>query len=273
MTKLAWVTDLHFDFLRDEHIKHFSESIAQTGAEAVVVSGDISVTQKLVYHLSLLESVVKRPVYFVLGNHDYYGGSIQAVRDKMKELTNISQYLRYLPVTPYVALSSTTAIVGHDGWYDAQFGNPLTSNFVMNDWSRIHEFVPARGQKNEIITIARGLAHKGVMHVHDAIKAAVKYYSHIVVVTHFPPFKEAHLYKGKVGDDNAQPWYTSKMMGDMLMSAAKAFPNVKFTVLSGHTHGKYQGQHAPNLIVNVGGWQPGERDYGNPVIQGIITVP
>lgn len=272
MTKLAWLTDVHLDFLNEVHIKHFVDSVAATEADAIVISGDISIAQRIVYHLSILEAGVGRPVYFVLGNHDYYGGSIPVVRDKMKEVSNMSQHLKYLPTTPYVALTQSTAIVGHDGWYDALNGNPLTSSFLLTDWHRIHEFSAARGDKNEIINISRRLAKEGVMHVHDGIKAAVKYHNHIVIVTHFPPFAESHIYNGKIADQNAQPWYTSKMMGQMLLNAAQTFPKVNFTVLSGHTHGRYQGKHAPNLVVNVGGWDPGIKDYGNPLIQSVIKV-
>jgi hypothetical protein len=58
------------------------------------------------------------------------------------------------------------------------------------------------------------------------------------------------------------------MMGDMLRSAARSFPNSRFTVLSGHTHGAYRGTpYEPNLHVVVGA-----AEYGQPKIQDLIDV-
>jgi hypothetical protein len=53
----------------------------------------------------------------------------------------------------------------------------------------------------------------------------------------------------------------------MLLAASKAYPAVNFTVLAGHTHGKYDGKIAPNLRVLVGG-----ADYGHPALAGLIEV-
>lgn len=275
MAKYAWATDIHLDCVRDDTLIKFGQSLIASNPEAVILSGDISVAPKLVYHLSALERIVQRPIYFVLGNHDYYHSSIEDVRKAMKELSNMSQFLRYLPNSPYVTLSPATALIGHDGWYDALNGNPKNRQFALNDWARIAEFaIPSLGGQNRdvVIDVARKLAHDGVMHVHNAIKSAVRYHTNIVIVTHVPPFQESHLFEGKVGDANAQPWFTSKMMGDMLLDATKAFPKAKFTVFAGHTHGKYSGKFGDNLTVHVGGWPLGQTDYGNPILQEIVEI-
>lgn len=280
MAKYAWCTDIHLDHIdRDDALVAFAESLVATEPPGVLISGDISNAQRLVYHLSVIERVVQRPVFFVLGNHDYYGGEIEPVRKSMRELTNMSQFLKYLPLNPYVALTPGTALVGHDGWYDALYGDGARSRFMMNDWVMTKDFVPFSGgsqymrtmgnvkDRDGLIAHARKLAHEGVMHVHNGIKSAARYHKNIVVVTHYPPFQESHIYNGKVGDSDAQPWFTSKMMGDMLLDASKAYPGVSFTVLAGHTHGKYDGQPAPNLRVHVGG-----ADYGRPGLAGLIEV-
>lgn len=280
MAKYAWCTDIHLDHIdRDDALVAFAQSLVTTEPAGVFITGDISNANRLVYHLSVIERVVQRPVFFVLGNHDYYGGEIEPVRKAMRELSNMSQFLKYLPLSPYVALSPSTALVGHDGWYDAYHGDGARSRFMMNDWVCIKDFVPHSGgasfmrlngnlrDRDALIAHARKLAHDGVLHVHNGIKSAARYHKHVVVLTHYPPFRESHIYGGKVGDDEAQPWFTSKMMGDMLLDAAKAFPNTRFTVLAGHTHGKYDGSPVPNLEVHVGG-----ADYGRPQLAGLIDV-
>ena len=271
MGKFAWCTDVHLDFKDDNGIVQFATSLVASNPDGVIISGDISTAQNIIYHLSIIESVVQRRIYFVLGNHDYYGSSIDRVRDQMKELSNISQYLRYLPTSPYVAVTPTTALIGHDGWYDGLNGNWKDRSFNLTDWVRIKDFAEASnsGQaRDKVVEVAQKLAHQGVMHIHDGIKSAVRYHKNVIVVTHVPPFPETHIFEGKTGDSAAQPWFTSKMMGDMLLDASRAFPKVMFTVLAGHTHGKYDGKITDNLYVHVG-----DAEYGRPKLQQLIDAP
>lgn len=276
MTHLAWATDVHLDFLSDHEVLNFATRLVADNPSAVVITGDVSVADRLIYHLSVIERVAQRPVYFVLGNHDYYGGSIEKVRQDMKGLTNLSQFLRYLPSTPYVALTPSTALVGHDCWYDAMNGDWRRSNFFMTDWTHIKEFVVGAGVRrgdphtanmSMIVETARKLSHEGATHVHDGIKAAARYHKNVIVAAHVPPFPETHIYEGKAGDPGAQPWFTSKLFGDVMMDASRAFPKVNFTVIAGHTHGEYSGKIADNLTVHVGG-----AEYRRPKLQKLIEV-
>lgn len=281
MAKYAWCSDIHLDCLggSDEKIIDFTKELVKTDPTGIFVTGDISVAPSLIYHLSVMERVAQRPTYFILGNHDYYRGDITTVRKQMRELTNASQFLRYLPLSSYVPLSPATALVGHDGWYDAGYGDALNSKFLMNDWILISDFIQHSGggsfvnmmhdvkDKASIIGVARRLAHEGVTHVMNGIKSAVRYHKNVIVLTHFPPFQESHIYRGTVGDAHAQPWFTSKMMGDMLLDAAKAYPAVSFTVLAGHTHGKYDGRIAKNMEIHVAA-----ADYGRPDLAGLIEA-
>ncbi len=278
MAKYAWATDIHLDCVDEQGLIKFAESLIVTEPQAVLLTGDISNAKQVIYHLSALERVVQRPVFFVLGNHDYYGSEIAEVRKAMKELSNMSQFLKYLPMTQFVPLTANTALVGHDGWYDALYGD-YNSRFMMSDFTAIKDFVPFSGggsyvklmhdikDRYGLVEFARSLAHAGVMHVHNGIKAAARTHKNIVILTHFPPFAESHIHEGKQGDASAMPWFTSKMMGDMLMDAAKAYPNIKFNVLAGHTHGMYNGNPMPNLEVHVGG-----ADYGRPALAGLVEI-
>jgi len=270
MARYAWATDIHLDFLanRPEQLIQFAESLVKGDPTGVLLTGDISTAKGLILHLSAIEKIVQRPVYFVLGNHDYYGSSIEQVRKQMKELTNVSPFLRYMPLMPYYALTPSTAVIGHDAWYDANCGDWKRSTFGMVDWTAIHEFKQVNKDKAKIVELARQLAVEGVNHVQEGIKKAVRYHKNIVILTHYPPFAETHIHEGRVGDDRAQPWFTNKMMGDMLLQAAAAFPNHTFTLLAGHTHGKFTGKIKENLIVNVGA-----AEYYNPQLQGLIEVP
>lgn len=270
MSKYAWATDCHLDFLQDDQARliKFAESLVVQNPAGIFLTGDISVARKLIFHMSAIEKVVQRPVYFILGNHDYYGADTEQVRKAMRELTNASGFLRYMPTMEYFALTPTTAVVGHDGWYDGLYGDAQGSTFGMLDWTSIGNFVQIRGNKASILVEARKLAHEGVLHVHNGIKKAVRYHKSVVVLTHYPPFPQCHVHEGKPGEKNAMPWFTSKMMGDLLLQASSAYPAVNFTVLCGHTHGEWSGQITPNLKVLVGG-----AEYYAPKLQGHIEVP
>jgi predicted MPP superfamily phosphohydrolase len=269
MATYAWATDTHLDLLANntQAVIHFAESLVAQNPTGIFLTGDIATAKSLVYNLSAIERVVQRPVYFVLGNHDYYGGNTEQVRKTMRELTNASPFLRYMPTMQYYALSPATAVIGHDGWYDALYGDFNNSNFSMNDWTAIQDFAQVNGNKATVATVARKLAKESTMFVHDAIKKAVRYHKNIVILTHVPPFAEAHMHLGKPGEPTAMPWFTSKMMGDMLRDAANAFPTVNFTILAGHTHGKADVKIAPNLTCHVGG-----AEYYKPMLQGTLEV-
>ena len=278
MAKFAWCTDIHLDTVKDEGtFDKFAASVISSNPSGIFLTGDISTAKDIVFHLSVLERLFSRPIYYVLGNHDFWGGKTADVRNTMRELGNVSQYLRYLPNTQYLSLDNKTALVGADGWYDALNGNYAQSSMVLNDWFRIGDFAEVHGGKklvsrNEIdrkgiAEIAKKLAHESVTHVHNSIKAAARYHKRIILLTHVPPFEESHTYNGAKGDVDAAPWYTSKMMGDMLRQAATAYPNVNFDVYCGHTHGKYEGMIEKNLRVNVG-----HADYGTPQLQSLVEV-
>jgi len=274
MPRIAWCTDIHLDFLNDnpEKLIKFCESLAKQPCEGILITGDISNKNNLVYQLSVMERIVQRPLYFVLGNHDFYGGSIEGVREEMNNVCGMSQYMKYLSGVPYVVLSPTTALVGHDGWYDAGYGDVGQTSFIMNDWLKIADFARERlvspymiPNYGRIVEIARNLARVGVNHVMKGIKAAAKYHKHIIIATHFPPFDECNVHEGKSASPGHKPWYSSKMMGDMLRQAAAAYPSVKFEVFCGHTHGKTDAIITQNMNCHVGG-----SEYNNPKLQNII---
>lgn len=270
MANYAWCTDLHLDCLGDDTQKliKFGESLVKDNPTGVFITGDISIAKKLIYHMSALEQIVKRPVYYVIGNHDVYGAAFEPVRNALRDMNTASQFLRYMPAMPYYSLSPVSAIVGGDGWYDALYGNWQQSGMVLQDWSVIQDFATVNGSKATIVELCRKLAHASVTHVQSGIKQAVRYHKHVVVLTHVPPFDYAHIHEGKIGEPGAQPWFTSQMMGSMLLDASKAYPNHHFNVLCGHTHGKFDAKITANLELHVGG-----ATYGKPELQALINVP
>ena len=92
--KLAWLTDIHLNFLRDPD--GFIGFLAESDADAFLVGGDIGEADDVCLHLNGMDNALGRPVYFVLGNHDYYRGSIAGVREKVAALCEACPNLHYL---------------------------------------------------------------------------------------------------------------------------------------------------------------------------------
>lgn len=133
--RLAWMTDPHFNFLPPFGAR--GRYVAQeTGCDAVVLTGDIAESKSLEQASRGFAEGLDKPVYFVLGNHDYYSGSTEGTRTVARRLDG---NLRWLDSAGVVQLSKETALVGHEGWYDAQYGDPMGSRVWMSDFDLIED--------------------------------------------------------------------------------------------------------------------------------------
>lgn len=66
----------------DVHLSRGPLSLPSTDADAVIAAGDISRPQEAVAWLQAL----RKPVLYVAGNHEFYGGSIAGVRAELRRL-------------------------------------------------------------------------------------------------------------------------------------------------------------------------------------------
>lgn len=136
--RLAWLTDIHLNFLTPEARQGFLNHVAEQ-CDAVVISGDIGESPDITYLLGEMEAAFQKPIYFVLGNHDFYKGSIARTRDRVGKLARQSDHLVYLSQEGVVQLTPNTAMVGHDGWADARLGDIGRSDVLLNDYFLIEE--------------------------------------------------------------------------------------------------------------------------------------
>ena len=121
--RLAWVTDVHLDFLSDDEVRAFCRQFARRGLDALAISGDIAEARSLEHALPLVADELRVPIYFVLGNHDFYNGSIAEVRQQMAALTRTDSGIHWLPARGIGSLGDGHAVVGHDGWADGRHGD------------------------------------------------------------------------------------------------------------------------------------------------------
>jgi predicted MPP superfamily phosphohydrolase len=263
--KLAWATDIHLDFLKDGGVESFARVLEASRADAFLIGGDIAKAGSVERHLRSLESRLLRPIYFVLGNHDFYVGSIEQVRSAMRRLSGGPGLLRWLPHAGAVLLTSRTALVGHDGWGDARLGNVETTPVRMNDFVMIEELSGiSRDTRRERL---RALGDEAAAYVREILPKALEARPKVILLTHVPPFRESCWHEGEISDDNWLPYFTCKAVGDVLLEIMRAHPDRELTVLCGHTHGAGTAELLPNLRVWTGG-----ADYGSPRIERLLEI-
>ncbi len=263
--KLAWATDIHLDFLDDEGFDRFALLLEKSSADAFLIGGDIAKAGSVERHLRSLEARLLRPLYFVLGNHDFYVGSISKVRSAMRALTDRSKLLKWLPAAGVIPLSPTAALVGHDGWGDARIGNVDGTPVRLNDFVMIEELsgISREVRRDRL----RALGDEAAAYIRQVLPRALAGFREVVFLTHVPPFKEACWHEGTISDDDWLPYFTCRAAGDALLDIMKSHPERRLTVLCGHTHGAGTAELLPNLRVWTGG-----ADYGAPRIERVLEV-
>ncbi|MFA6303158.1 MAG: metallophosphoesterase [Legionella sp.] len=95
--KMAWMTDIHLNFIDLTTRQKFYQEIIDSKCNSVLLSGDIAEAPSIKNILQELAIFIKKPIYFVLGNHDYYRGQVDEVRIEMTALTESNEYLFWLP--------------------------------------------------------------------------------------------------------------------------------------------------------------------------------
>lgn len=264
--QLAWITDPHLDFLPPVGSTVFGQWAQKVSkADAVVITGDIGEYPALSNVLTLFVKGFGKPTYFVLGNHDFYRGSIAKGEQAAAILHESVPLLTWLDIADPVELTHEVGLVGSGGWYDARSGDPEGSNVVMNDFNIIEDF---RGKFPDDVRIrCRQIAVMMAERARAPLTAAAEKYKHVFFATHVPPFREACWHQGKISDSDWLPWFTNLTCGALLADVASAYPETKFTVLCGHTHSPGTYQHLDNLTVLTGRSQ-----YSNPMISKVFTL-
>ena len=262
---IAWATDIHLNFLNEQKRAAFFRSISSRNPEAVFLTGDIAEAPSLGFHLQEMVDAVQKPLYFVLGNHDYYYGSISSVRKEIEALCKSNQNLIYLCGNQVIELTKSTALVGHDGWGDGRLGNVEQTPVRLNDFRFIEELSGL--DYTTLIEKLRELGDEAAFSIQKTLATALDSYEHVILLTHVPPFKEACWYEGQVGHDDWLPFFTCKAVGEVLLKLTQHRANCQLTVYCGHTHHEGVAQIIPNLRVVTG-----SAEYGRPSVQETLEI-
>ncbi|MDQ2746847.1 MAG: metallophosphoesterase, partial [Acidobacteriota bacterium] len=122
MRRLAWATDIHLDRLNERDYLEYIEYLRELNPDCLVISGDIGEGNVLVKSLKEFDEAFDFPIYFVLGNHDFYFKGFAETESQVREVVKTSHRLHWLTETEIVALNDSTALIGIEGWGDARHG-------------------------------------------------------------------------------------------------------------------------------------------------------
>jgi len=265
MIRIAWMTDIHLNFVKKEGIEIFCRKIKNQFPDVVLIGGDIGEATNVKNYLTILGYELNCNIYFVLGNHDFYRGSIREVKAEIKSFSESSDNVKWLSDVGVVELTEDSCLIGTEAWADGRYGNYLDSDVFMNDYVYIKELADC--EYNSRLKLLNRLGDEAARYFEKILPLALEKYRNIYVLVHVPPFKEASLYEGTISNDDWLPHFTSKAVGDVLKRVMEEHPDSKMIVLCGHTHSQVEVDILPNLHVKTAG-----AEYRNPKIEDIFEL-
>ena len=274
---LLWLTDTHFNFLRKGNISFspvriFGEYLMaeNPSAEGLIITGDISTGESIVTHLREFAEGFTKPIFFVLGNHDFYDSTFTAVEAQVSGA--IAMYkdngitnLHWLNDGFYE--HDDHLIVGVGGWYDAYHGNQ-NSPVLISDFHFIKDLRPGLRHSTILLSLVRERAKKEADVLASMLRAACKKPNkNVIVCTHVAPYPEASWHEGAISNRDFLPWFSSASTGAVLDVYSRKFPEKNFVVLVGHSHSPGIFRKHDNVVVYTG-----KAVYGAPDLAGVINT-
>lgn len=264
--RALWLTDIHIETVSHEQYEQFLTKIEERTPDVILITGDID-ERNLTETLRQMSNRIRVPIYFILGNHDYYRKTIANVRASIEQISKQSRYLRWLPAVGVTELTPSIGLVGHDGWSDGRYGDFLNSSVILQDYLLIRDLMDLQGEA--LLKKLNWLGDYAAKHFRRYLPQALQRFDQVVVLLHMPPFQEATWYLGQTPEDDNPylPHFACKAVGDVLLEIVPQYPDTAVTVLCGHTHSAGEVQVLDNLFVKTG-----EAKYGAPEVQQVFEL-
>lgn len=260
------MSDIHLDKASPAKAIRLYAKLAGTDYDCALLTGDISNATRIVGDLEwLAKACGNRPLYFLAGNHDYYGSSLDAVDEALARLCDRVPNLVMLGHGEVIPLCPGIALLGHRGWNcgrpDSAYGKRIQSP----DQQHIEDF-KGLGVVQFFEKI-RDLGEESARYFRQVLPGALQKYRTVVVASHCPPFREGAIFNGRVCGHDWQPHFTNQAAGQVIGGIAKRFKHRRVVVYCGHTHSPVRVSISDNVELHVGGAQP-----GSPALQSVIRL-
>ena len=249
-SELLWLTDLHLERMLPRELKAFHEMLARHVSDQILITGDISLARRVLEDLDELSNrLPSKKIYFVLGNHDFFGGSVAGIERSVSDLCTKQSNLIHLDGTQIIPISKDTCLIGHRGWADGRAGLGDRS------WARIADFFmisELSGSREEAFKKIAALGDESAEVFRNILPLALSRYRNVIAATHVPPFRQGLRFGDQKCKPARYPHFVNIAAGMTIGGIAKEFPNRKISVICGHTHTPRSARILPNLSVEVG---------------------
>lgn len=264
MNKLLWLTDLHMEKADGAVKTRFYKDLSEMEFDAAVVTGDISNAAELPGELmALAKACAPRQVYFLLGNHDFFGSSFYEVDAAVEAVCRKHDNLHHLGHGEIIRLSAQACLIGHRGWADARAGYGKRTHVSPRDSNAIGDFKDL--SQEEVFERMENLGRESGRYFREVLPYALSCYDHVWIATHVPPFKWSAFYDGRMCGPLHLPHYTNVSAGGAIHGIAAQYPNKRVTVLCGHTHSPVLFRASDHFEVRTGRATP-----GRPQVQAVF---
>lgn len=265
MKRVVWLTDIHLNFVKPPQISEFLAQVVKQKPDVVLVGGDIGEGHTFSRYLQEMARAIPCPIYFVLGNHDFYCSSIAETRKRAASIATDGSGLTWLTSAGVVRLTENTGLIGHEGWADGRLGDYATSRIMLNDYALIQdlECLTKAGR----LEVLNRLGDEAAKHVRRELTRALRRFPRVILLTHVPPFRNACWHEGQVSGDAWLPHFGCQAMGQVILDCMTAHPNQSLTVLCGHTHGAGETRPLRNVRVLTGA-----AGYGEPSVARTFKI-
>lgn len=267
--KICWLTDLHLNILSLEERLAFYVKLCQLQFDSLLITGDIAEGPSLIPILHEISQQIKSPVYFVLGNHDYMGKEIAGVRQAIDTFCVQNPRFYWLRGSRGQRLTDKVLLLGVDSWVDLRLGHYVAGEEARFYYHDIPDFqVPIEQSSQDFLSKVQALAKQDVNILAKQLNIAMSAdINKVLILLHIPPFADACWRHGQRCDALTLPFFTCKVMGELLLETAIRQQQVDFVVLCGHTHNHCVYRALNNLKIIVG-----EAKTGTPQVQRYFNL-
>jgi len=220
--KILVVSDLHFEFMRDNGTSLVAD--LNQDVDALVAAGDITVGERITEALDLLCCSFKN-VVFITGNHEFYGTTRDRVGELVEQALAKHDNLSWLRPSKSEAYVGKQRFIGGTLWFPK---HPTAPKHQLNDFKLIKNFESWVYDENIYTT---------------SFLAQVVRPDDIVVTHHLPSYRSvADAYKGS----SLNPFFVCDMEHVIKDRAPKLW-------IHGHTHSScdYTIDHEDGLRTRV----------------------
>jgi predicted phosphohydrolase len=255
--KYSWATDLHLNFIgsRPGAVDALGDYMKNDtpNSEVLLITGDTSEGPYLKEHLVTLQKTTGKIIYFIIGNHDYYGSAWGSLEDSLEDLP---ENIILLDNLNYIKHSEEICIIGQSGWFDGILDRK--KGFVIGETQRIGgcKFDPP----DLILQKAETRSKTQALYFEGKVKQAyADGFRKIVFMTHAPPFAKASWHLGNHSEPGWLGIMTSGHMGVSIQHMSDTYKDLDIVVLCGHTHSSGEYNRGDRIKVLTG-----DAQYYNP---------